>query len=59
MKVYREMYLASKNAILYDVVLNHTLYHLLMTPALIVYMYAAKKFLDNKNMKKFNDSGNK
>ncbi len=52
MKTYREMYLASKNAILYDVVLNHALYHSLLTPALIVYMYAAKTFVDKEKIKK-------
>ena len=46
------MYLASKNAILYDVVLNHLLYHSLLTPALIVYMYGAKSFVDNQKVKR-------
>jgi hypothetical protein len=39
MKVYRELYLVSKNAILYDIVLNHALYNILMAPTLILYMY--------------------
>ncbi len=39
------MYLASKNAILYDIVLNHMLYHSLLTPALISYMYLANKLI--------------
>jgi hypothetical protein len=39
MKVYRELYLVSKNAILYDIVLNHALYNILMVPTLILYMY--------------------
>lgn len=56
MKVYREMYLASKNAILYDVVLNHTLYHSLLTTALISYMYGAKTFIGNTKEKKRNMS---
>lgn len=45
MKVYREMYVASKNAILYDVVLNHTLYHSLLTPLLISYMYLVNQLV--------------
>lgn len=45
MKVYREMYVASKNAILYDIVLNHTLYHSLLTPLLLSYMYVANQFV--------------
>jgi hypothetical protein len=48
MKVYREMYVTSKNAILYDVVLNHTIYHALLTPGLIAYMYGVKMFVDSK-----------
>lgn len=39
------MYVASKNAILYDVVLNHTLYHSLLTPVLISYMYLANQLI--------------
>lgn len=46
------MYVASKNAILYDVVLNHTLYHSILTPALIAYMFVAKKFVDNLDKNK-------
>ena len=45
MKVYREMYIASKNAILYDVVLNHALYHSLLTPILISYMYLVNQLI--------------
>ncbi len=41
------MYIASKNAILYDVVLNHTIYHSILTPTLIAYMFVAKKFVDS------------
>lgn len=45
MKSYREMYVVSKNAILYDVVLNHILYHTILTPALLGYMYAIKNYV--------------
>lgn len=50
MKVYREMYLATKNAILYDVVLNHTLYHSLLTPLLISYMYVVNQFIKGSKL---------
>ena len=33
------MYLTSKNAILYDIVLNHALYHAMLTPLTLGYMY--------------------
>ncbi len=46
MKVYREMYIRSKNAILYDVVLNHTLYHGLLTPLLMGYMYVVNGLVE-------------
>lgn len=39
------MYLVSKNAILYDLVLNHALYHTILTPILLSYMYFANKLI--------------
>jgi len=43
MKNYREMYLSSKNAILYDALFNHLVYHSGISVALIIYLYSFQK----------------
>ena len=44
------MYLASKNAILYDIVLNHVLFHSILTPMLITYMYFANNLIKGSEL---------
>lgn len=43
------MYLVSKNAILYDILFNHIIYHSCISISLIAYLYGVQKLISKIN----------